>query len=101
MTLDDVLTFAQVVLLLGIVGVIASYQPDKQTRYRASVSIGAAAFAGICLALVVWTMATLNTSCQPASPAWTLFTACVFVAVARTGGNVAKLLPRLKWTHHT
>jgi len=101
MTLDNVLTFTQVVLLLGIVGFVASYEPDKQTRYRPLLSLGAALFAGGCLAAAIYTVVTLGTSCQPASPPWVLFTACVFVAVARTGGNVAKLFPRLKWTHHT
>lgn len=101
MTFDDVLTFAQVALLLGIVGFVASYQPDEKTRYRAPVSLGAAAFAGTCLAIAIWTITNLNTACQPANPLWVVFTACVFVAVARTGGNVARLLPRLKWTHRT
>lgn len=99
MTLDSALTFTQVSMLLGIVGFVASYQPDEQTRYRAAVSIGAAVFAGTCLAVAIWTVANLGSTCRPASPPWVIFTACVFVAVAYTRGNVAKLLPRLKWTH--
>lgn len=100
MTFDNALTFAQVAMLLGIVGFVASYQPDEKTRYRAPVSIGAAAFAGTCLAIAIWTVTNLNVSCRPADPMQVAFTACVFVAVARTGGNVARLLPRLKWNAH-
>lgn len=101
MTFDNALTLTQVALLLGIVGFVASYQPDEKTRYRPLLSIGASIFAGLCLANAFWTAVNLSASCQPANPLWTLFVGCVFVAVARTGGNVAKLLPRLKWTHHT
>jgi hypothetical protein len=100
MTFDDVLNLTQVMLLLGIVGFVASYQPDENTRYRPALSLGASAFAGLCLANAIWTATNMGTSCQPSNPFWTLFIACVFVAVARTGGNVARLLPRLKWTHH-
>jgi peptidoglycan/LPS O-acetylase OafA/YrhL len=100
MTLDSFLTVTHAVLLLGIFGFVASYKPDCETRYRPAISIFAATLAGICLALVAQIVTNWEQSCSAPQPLWTLFTALVFVAVAYTRGNVAKLFPRVKWGHH-
>lgn len=100
MTLESFINFIHVMLLLGIFGFISSYTPDKKTRYRPTVSIFAAFLAGISLAMVAQIVTRWDESCQEPQPLLTLFTACVFVAVAHTKGNVAKLFPRIKWSHH-
>lgn len=97
--INEYLSLANVLLLLGIVGIVGAYRPDEQTRKRRLVSIGAAVFAGTCLASAMYTVTQWGLSCQAPNPWQTLFTGCVFVAVAYTRGNVAKLLPRLKWTN--
>ena len=101
MTPDNLLTIVHVMLLLGIFGFVASYRPDDQTRYRPVVSIFAAALAGASLAMVAQIVTQWDDACKASQPWQTLFSACVFFAVAHTRGNVAKLLPRLKWTTHT
>lgn len=98
MTPNDILTAAHVLLLLGVFGFIVSYRPDEQTRYRPAVSLFAATLAGTSLAIVAQTVTQWGQSCQNAQGWPVLFTACVFVAVAYTRGNVAKLLPRLPWS---
>ena len=94
------LEFLHVVLLLGSGVVVASYRPDEQTRYRAVVSIGAAAFAGSCFAWAMWSITQGPAAGNAPQPWQTIFSGCIFIAVACTRGNVAKLLPRLKWTAH-
>lgn len=103
MTINSLLTFVYVLLLIGTGGIVASYCPDENTRYRARVSIGAAAFAGSCFAIAAWTATNWSSACEGLTPRvlHTIFAACIFVSVARTRGNVAKLLPRLKWNHHS
>lgn len=98
MTSNSLLAAVHVVLLLGIFGFIVSYRPDEQTRYRPAVSLFAASLAGSALALVIQIATQMNASCQPPQVWPVLFTACVFVAVASTRGNVAKLLPRIPWS---
>lgn len=98
--LESFINFFHVMLLLGIFGFIASYAPDDETRYRPAVSIFAASLAGISLAMVAQIVTRWDDACQSPQPLWTLFTACVFIAVAQTKGNVAKLFPRIKWSHH-
>lgn len=100
MTFESLLTFTHVILLLGIFGLVASYKPDDQTRYRPAVSIFAASLAGASLALVAHIVTAWGDSCKSPQPIWTLFTALVFISVAYTRGNVAKLFPRIKWSHH-
>lgn len=99
MTFESLLTLTHVLLLLGIFGLIASYKPDDQARYRPAVSLFAASLAGISLAMVAQIVTSWDDSCRAPQPIWTLFTAFVFVAVAHTKGNVAKLFPRIKWSH--
>lgn len=100
MTPNELLTLAHVAVLLGIVGFVASYQPDGETRYRPAVSLFATCLAGTALASAVQVGFEWHSTCRPPQIWQTLFSACVFFAVARTRGNVAKLFPRLKWSHH-
>lgn len=100
MTLESFINFIHVMLLLGIFGFVVSYIPDGSTRYRPTVSIFAAFLAGISLAMAAQIVTRWDDACQSPQPLWALLTACVFVAVAHTKGNVAKLFPRIKWSHH-
>lgn len=95
---ENALTVVHVLLLLGVFGFIVSYRPDEQTRYRPAVSLFASTLAGASLAMVAQTVTQWGQSCQATQVGPVLFTACVFVAVAYTRGNVAKLLPRLPWS---
>lgn len=98
MTPDSLLTAVHVGLLLGVFGFIVSYCPDEQTRYRPFVSIFASSLAGVSLALAAQIITQWGNACQSAQIWSVLFTGCVFVAVARARGNVAKLLPRVPWS---
>lgn len=98
---DSVIATIHLVLLLGIFGLVASYRPDEETRYRPAISLFAAGLAGSSLALATQIATQWGESCQAPQLWQVIFTAFVFVAVARTRGNVAKLFPRLKWTTHT
>lgn len=96
-----ILEALHVLFLLGSGWVVAAYRPDGQTRYRAVVSIGAAAFAGSCFAWAMWSITQGPAACNAPQPWQAIFSGCIFIAVACTRGNVARLLPRLKWTTHT
>lgn len=100
MTTESLITIVHVALLLGIVGFVASYKPDDGTRYRPVVSLFAAGLAGSSLAMAAQIVTQFSESCQAPQPWHALFTACIFVAVAYTRGNVAKLFPRIKWSAH-
>jgi len=100
MTAESLITLAHLAMLLGIVGFVASYKPDDGTRYRPVVSLFAAGLAGSSLAMAAQIVTQWGESCQAPQPWHALFTACIFVAVACTRGNVAKLFPRLKWSSH-
>lgn len=99
MTFEVINNLIHVLLLLGIVGFVVSYSPDEHTRYRPAISLFAASLAGISLAMVAQIITRWDDACQQPQPIWTIFTACVFFAVAQTRGNVARLFPRIKWSH--
>lgn len=98
MTTESMITLTHVALLLGIFGFVASYKPDDETRYRPVVSLFAAGLAGSSLAMAAQIVTQWGEACQAPQPWHALFTACIFVAVAYTRGNVAKLFPRIKWS---
>lgn len=101
MDFDSVLLFLRLFLHAGAGFIVATYRPDQMTRHRSGVSIIAACFAGTCFALSAWILTNWGKECQGPQVWLTMLAAFVFAAVAFTGGNIAKLLPRLKWDVHS
>lgn len=97
MILNTLLTAMHALMLAVIFIIVFSYQPDVETRYRAGVSLLATMLAGGSLASLVHIVTQWGESCPQSPPGQVLLTLVVLIAVVRTRGNVAKLLPRLKW----
>lgn len=79
--------------------IVASFY-DPSARYRPGVSLFAVTLAGSNLALAMQILTSWALLLQTGAQVWsTLYAAVVLIAVAYTRGNVAKLLPRVKWGH--
>lgn len=96
------LLIARCLMLLAITITLGIYH-DPTARRRWAVSIGAACGAGAALAWALFSaLQVVHDEIQP-SPwheIWpTLFVLCALVPVLYTRGNVAKLLPRVKWLY--
>lgn len=94
------LLIARCLMLFAITITLGIYY-DPSARRRWVVSIGAACAAGVALSWGLFSAIQVAHHAIKPSPwheIWpTLFVLCAMVPVLYTRGNVAKLLPRVKW----
>jgi hypothetical protein len=90
-------------LMLVVIAVTLGCYRDPTARYRPLTSIIATLAAGSSLGWAVHSILMLRYH-EPHTPfaeLWpAVFVLCVLIPVIRARGNVAKLLPRVKWQHH-
>jgi hypothetical protein len=98
--LGTVLVLIRSVALAVITFVIGRYH-DPSARYRWRASITALLICGGAAGWCLWGITKL--AHYPSQWAWeifpTMFVLAVTYPILRTEGNVAKLLPRLRWSH--
>lgn len=96
-----VLVIVRCLMLVTIAVTLGCYR-DTGARYRPGVSIMATFTMATSLGWAVYSSLMLRHH-QPASwffELWpTAFVLCALIPVIRARGNVAKLLPRVKWIH--
>lgn len=93
------LVIARSLMLLAIAVTLCSYR-DPAARYRPAVSIIATATAGSSMAWGFFSILMLphQSAPKPLTEALpTIFVMCTLIPVVFSRGNVAKLLPRVKW----
>ena len=89
------------VMLIAIALRLATYH-DPSARHRACVSFMATLAAGASLGWAVHSVLMLlhSGTPDPRTEFWPmLFVLCALIPVLYSRGNVAKLLPRVKWLH--
>lgn len=98
MSFDEFLLAGRALAHLATFLIIARFC-DPSARYRPFVSLFAVVLAGSSLALAVQILTNWPAVRAQGPHIWaTIYAATVFGAVAYTGGNLARLLPRIKWS---
>ena len=95
------LVIVRCVMLLAIFIRLATYR-DPTARHRACVSFMATCAAGTSLALAMHSLIMLQHGAVTDARAefWpTMFVLCALIPILYARGNVAKLLPRVKWLY--
>jgi hypothetical protein len=96
---DNPLAMLQLLFHLGTLLIVASFKDDDAT-WRPGVSILASAIAGSSLGMAFMIVFPAWSGCAEPEPWSVLQAGLVFFLIATTRGNVAKLLPRRKWSNH-
>lgn len=100
--LGVVMVIVRCLMLVAIAVTLGCYR-DTSARYRPMASMMATLAAGSSLGWAVHSVLMLRYHHPHASLAelWpTAFVLCALIPVIRARGNVAKLLPRVKWQHY-
>lgn len=91
-------------LMLVVITITLGVYHDPSARHRWAVSIMATCAAGSSLGWCIFSaLSVLQGLKRPEvmGEIWpTLFVLCFMIPVLYTRGNVAKLLPRVKWLHN-
>lgn len=90
-------------LMLLAISITLGVYHDPDARPRRGISIGAAFAAGTSFGWAVLSILLViheDVRPEPWAELWpTLFVFCALIPVLRSRGNVAKLLPRVKWLY--
>lgn len=96
------LLIARCLMLLLITIILGSYY-DPAARHRWLISLFAFCIAGVSLGWSVFSMLMVlqgQAKPEPLAELWpTLFVICATIPVLYSRGNLAKLLPRIKWIY--
>lgn len=97
MGFEEVMLACRIFFLFGTGAICASWKPGENTTFRPLISLSAALFTGSCLGGGMWLCTTWPDSAGSGQFFHALYSGIIFVWVACARGNVAKMLPRLKW----